>query len=136
MGGYGTVTPGAELTATTTSNTDASGIASIGLIDIMGERTVTVRASVTIGGQPYTADQSVTFGAGPLSKVKLTNRDAVQTSNWENAVSICGGTATNADLVTTAGYISVSNLPEVVMLRLEGPAMFLCRMAEQVTVLR
>ncbi|HJA78644.1 MAG TPA: inverse autotransporter beta domain-containing protein [Candidatus Desulfovibrio intestinavium] len=57
------------------------------LTDIVGERTVTVRATVTYNGQPYTAETTVTFGKGPLAVFATPLRNMT----WTDAVVACGG---------------------------------------------
>ena len=57
------------------------------LTDIVGERTVKVRATVTYNGQPYTAETTVTFGKGPLAVFATPLRNMT----WTDAVVACGG---------------------------------------------
>ena len=125
-GGTATTNPGTALTGTDTSNTDGSGNASIQLTDIMGERTVTVRASVTVGGNTYTADQAITFGAGPLSAFKLPSGGAVGQTVWANAFPISGATAFPAAALcggsgnttwTGGNYSSTTKLPTITQLQ-------------------
>lgn len=59
------------------------------LTDIVGERTVTVRATVTYNGQPYTAEMTVTFGKGPLAVFS----DGPFEPMYD--ISICGGRREN-----------------------------------------
>jgi hypothetical protein len=47
--------------------TDNQGMSVISLVDIVGERTVTVQAQVSYEGNLYKRECSVTFGKGPLS---------------------------------------------------------------------
>ncbi|MDR2870894.1 MAG: inverse autotransporter beta domain-containing protein [Deferribacteraceae bacterium] len=61
---------------TNTAITNLSGLASIMLSDIIGERTVIVRASVVLDGMTKTAEKTITFGRGPLSRVRIPNGDA------------------------------------------------------------
>lgn len=110
-GGSASASPGSQLSG----NAPTTGV-TVQLTDIMGERTVTVKALATVDGTPYSVSQTVTFGNGPLSKMRLpgSSPGEVPTSTgWDNAVNLCGGTAVNADLIASAGYINASNLPEV-----------------------
>ncbi|MDR2744655.1 MAG: hypothetical protein LBB66_05610, partial [Desulfovibrio sp.] len=85
-----TGSPGSELAATATSATGASdGVAFIELTDVMGRRTVAVRATVSVGGQDYTVTQSVNFGDGPLAVFSGPPQGQM---SWMNAVAACGGT--------------------------------------------
>jgi len=132
-GASATGSPGTALTATTTSNTNASGNATIQLTDIMGERTVTVRASVTISGTTYTADQSITFGTGPLGIFTLPG-GTVSNAQWASfspishanntslnnfpAALMCGTTLSAAQLSALPdGYAAATKLPTVGNLR-------------------
>jgi hypothetical protein len=74
-----------------TSATDSSGVTTILLTDIVGERIVTVQAKVTIGGTDHTATQAISFGKGPLS-VFLAPVGAFSPSlTWEEAYNACNG---------------------------------------------
>lgn len=118
------VSAGTALTSSTTSNTDTFGDATIELTDIMGERTVSVQAKVTIGGVDYTATQAVTFGKGPLSVFRHADAGAKWAnhrpiSNPENseksdfpAAYMCGTSLTAAELrALSDGYHTSTMLP-------------------------
>lgn len=110
-GGSASGSPGTELSG----NAPATGT-SVQLTDIMGERSIRVKAETTVDGTPYSVTQIVTFGDGPLAKMRLPDSspgEVPTSTGWDNAVNLCGGTAVNADLITSAGYINASNLPEV-----------------------
>ena len=98
-GDNATTSPGTALSTPTTSYTDGSGNASMNLTDIMGQRKVTVQASVTApDGQTYTQTQELDFGAGPLSKFDLTQTSgAVGSGNWDAAYLACNGTTYTGD---------------------------------------
>lgn len=103
-------------------NTTLSGVQ---LTDIMGERTVLVRASVTIEGIPHTVELPVTFGKGPLSQFRVIPFDQYlwaehqPVSNGANAEAgsfpvamACGSSLTPAELRTLPdGYHAATNLP-------------------------
>ena len=111
-GAAATTAPGTPLSTTTTSNSDASGNALIQLTDILGERTVTVRASVTVGGSTYTADQDVTFGRGPLSVLKVPTSGSVGSGDWDAAYLACNETAYAGDHSTGwTGYVGGPKMP-------------------------
>lgn len=88
-GGVTSGTGGNELAATQDSAaTDASGKTTQQISDIVGERTVTLRASVIISGTAYTVDQAVTFGDGPLNVFKTPESG---TMDWDTAYNACNG---------------------------------------------
>jgi hypothetical protein len=58
----GTSSWSADVVVGTASTTDT-----VQLTDVVGSRTVTLEASVTIGGVSYTGQETVSFGDGPLS---------------------------------------------------------------------
>lgn len=76
------------------------------LTDIVGERTVTVKAEVRVNGTPCTATQIVSFGAGPLAVFAGKPRKGGLT--WADAARACGGTPGDAD---TPGYQPETRLP-------------------------
>ena len=76
------------------------------LTDIVGERTVTVKAEVRVNGTPCTATQTVSFGAGPLAVFAGKPRKGAL--RWDEAARACGGTPGNAD---TPGYQPETRLP-------------------------
>lgn len=110
-----TSTTDVTVSGTNTSPTDGSGNASIQLTDILGERIVTVQASVTIGSQTVTNTQTVTFGAGPLSLFKVVtsgsgvSNHGVGEATWTNAAAVCSGM--DASNFTDTSNASQSNLP-------------------------
>ena len=109
----GTIVTGAITTATSTTS---SGVASITLTDILGERDVTVQAQVTIGGvNKAETSSSFTFGKGPLSNFKLGYPGNPNTSvNWDTAITACGGSF-SGPFTSTATYYPGTNLPDVDM---------------------
>lgn len=130
-GSSATSSPGTALATTTTSNTDGSGVASVQLTDILGERTITVRASVTHDGQTVTADQAVTFGTGPIAVFKaplggtyrwaenspLSNTSNSLVSNFP-AANACGTTLTAIQLrALSDSYHAETKLPSQAQLK-------------------
>ena len=113
-----TATPKAPLKNAASSVTDASGIASIHLSDILGERTVVVRAG--IGADNDTGvDISLSFGKGPLAVFKSPKDDGQyqwtpgyivtpETTAFP-AMEVCGGKIAYKG----SGYYRSSNLPTV-----------------------
>ena len=79
-----------ELTATTSLNTDANGKTMVQLTDIVGERSITLQAKVTLSGTEYTATQVVSFGNGPLSVFRAPDATS---RNWAAAYQHCNGSA-------------------------------------------
>ncbi|WP_300810970.1 hypothetical protein, partial [uncultured Desulfovibrio sp.] len=74
------------------------------LTDIVGERTVTVKASVEYNGQLYTAEEkTVTFGNGPLSVFEKPLRYMT----WKEAAQKCGSLPSDS----SPGYHDETNLP-------------------------
>lgn len=73
---------------TTTNTISGSSPITVNLTDVMGERTVTVRAEVKINGYTFTQDQTVFFGKGPLSVFAGQPRGSMK---WRVAVDTCGG---------------------------------------------
>ena len=70
------------------------------LTDIVGERTVTVTATVEYNGQWYTAEEkTVTFGNGPLSVFKKP----LSSMSWTSAKAQCGALPSTAELRAVAG---------------------------------
>ena len=76
------------------------------LTDIVGERTVTVKAEVRVNGTPCTATQTVSFGAGPLAV--FAGKPGRGGLTWDDAARTCGGTPGDAD---TPGYQPETRLP-------------------------
>lgn len=106
-GDTATKSPGTALTSTTASATNTSGEAVVRLTDILGERAVTVRASVIVDGSTYTVDQPLTFGRGPMSAFRLADGANVGQAQWANArpisaassfpaAQLCGGSGSNS----------------------------------------
>ncbi len=56
---------------TTVSSTTTNGVAKIGLTDILGERDVTVSASISAPGAASATSSSFGFGKGPLGAFSL-----------------------------------------------------------------
>lgn len=73
------------------------------LTDIVGERTVTVTATVKYGEQTYTQTTTVSFGEGPLSVFATPLRNMT----WTEAAQTCGSLP--SDL--SPGYHVETNLP-------------------------
>lgn len=101
-----------ELATTTTSNTDGTGKAIIQLTDIVGERTITVQAKVTVGGAGHTVVQSVTYGNGPLSVFKAPDStDRI----WDAAYLLCNNSAYTGNHHggdwKNGGYVGGGKLP-------------------------
>ena len=70
------------------------------LTDIVGERTVTVTATVEYNGQWYTAEEkTVTFGNGPLSVFKKP----LGSMSWTSAEAQCSALPSTAELRAVAG---------------------------------
>lgn len=91
---------------------DAPTGAEASLTDIVGERTVTVTATVEYGEQTYTQTTTVSFGDGPLSVFAGPPLPGGKT--WANAATYCKGTPGDA---SQAGvYQRKTNLPEIVHL--------------------
>ena len=80
--------------------------AAASLTDIVGERTVTVKAEVRVNGTPCTATQTVSFGAGPLAV--FAGKPGRGGLTWDDAARTCGGTPGDAD---TPGYQPETRLP-------------------------
>jgi hypothetical protein len=77
----------------TTSATNASGEASMQLTDIVGERVITVKAEVLIGGTTYSVTQAVSFGNGPLSVFNAPMGTSSPYLDWDESYQACNGTA-------------------------------------------
>ena len=70
------------------------------LTDIVGERTVTVTATVEYNGQLYTAEEkTVTFGNGPLSVFKKP----LSSMSWTSAKAKCVALPSTAELQAVSG---------------------------------
>lgn len=81
------------------------------LTDIVGQRTVTVTATVEYNGQSYTAEEkTVTFGDGPLS---VFEKPLSSHMTWTNAARKCGSLPS----VFSKGYHEETNLPKTKELR-------------------
>ena len=80
------------------------------LTDIVGSRSVTVKAVMTIGGQQKEGTAQVTFGPGPLSVFK---GKPIGSMDWENAGSKCGS---KGDL-NIPGYQPATKLPTIAQLQ-------------------
>lgn len=102
-----------SLNGTDTQRTDMSGNggtaptgATAYLTDIVGSRTVTVKASIVIDGTTVSQTAPVSFGAGPLS-VFGTAPTASDRMNWADAGDHCG----SAGNLNSAGYQASTKLP-------------------------
>ncbi|MDL2216386.1 inverse autotransporter beta domain-containing protein, partial [Desulfovibrio sp. OttesenSCG-928-M14] len=96
-------------TDTTVTSTTTGGKASINLIDILGERDVTVTASVS---SDSATSGAFTFGKGPLGNFALGYPDSPdKTVIWSDAIAVCGGGAPTLEAVKK--YYSVTKLPGV-----------------------
>ncbi|WP_297261781.1 inverse autotransporter beta domain-containing protein [uncultured Desulfovibrio sp.] len=96
---YGTAT---EIDTKTPAGTAPTG-AEAYLTDIVGERKVTVKASVEYNGQTYEAAETVTFGEGPLAVFQKP----LSNMSWKEAVKKCGGYYPPSQ----TGYQPATNLP-------------------------
>ena len=96
---YGTA---AEIDTKTPAGTAPTG-AEAYLTDIVGERKVTVKASVEYNGQTYEAAETVTFGEGPLAVFQKP----LSNMSWKEAVKKCGGYYPPSQ----TGYQPATNLP-------------------------
>ena len=117
------VKPQAPLKAPASSVTDASGLATIQLSDILGERTVTVRARVATS-DTAAVDIPITFGKGPLAVFKAPSPAAGQLQ-WTPgyvvsasttafpAAEACGGSVA----YTGNRYYASSRLPTIKQLQ-------------------
>ena len=84
------------------------------LTDIVGEREVTVTATVEYNGQVYTAEEkTVSFGDGPLSVFAKPPSKTGET--WAGAATYCGGDPGDASLTNV--YQRTTNLPTSDQLR-------------------
>ena len=75
------------------------------LTDIVGEREVTVKASVEYNGQTYEAAETVTFGDGPLSV--FAGPPSTGGNTWAEAAQKCGSLPS----YSSPGYYDETNLP-------------------------
>ena len=75
------------------------------LTDIVGEREVTVKASVEYNGQTYEAAETVTFGDGPLSV--FAGPPSTRGNTWAEAAQKCGSLPSDS----SPGYHDETNLP-------------------------
>ena len=92
----------AEIDTDTPAGTAPTG-AEASLTDIVGERKVTVKASVEYNGQTYEAAETVKFGDGPLSVFQKP----LSNMYWWEAVNECGGYYSPSQ----TGYQPATNLP-------------------------
>jgi hypothetical protein len=76
-----------------TSSTNGSGETIMQLTDIVGERVITVKATVTVGGTTYSVTQDVSFGNGPLSVFRAPVGTTSPYLTWDEAYQACNGTA-------------------------------------------
>ncbi|MDR0576591.1 MAG: hypothetical protein LBI87_03430 [Candidatus Accumulibacter sp.] len=76
------------------------------LTDIVGSRSVTVKAEMTIDGTRYSARTTVAFGDGPLSVFK--GAPLAASYDWADAAAVCGGAG---DPNAAAGYQPATRLP-------------------------
>ena len=74
------------------------------LTDIVGQRTVEVKATVKYGEQTYTQTTTVSFGEGPLSVFQKP----LSNMTWTEAARTCGGSLPSDP---SPGYHSETNLP-------------------------
>ena len=83
------------------------------LTDIVGEREVTVTATVEYNGQSYTAEEkTVSFGNGPLSV--FAGQPSTGSTTWAEATTYCGGKPGDP---SQAGYQRDTNLPTIEQLQ-------------------
>lgn len=114
-------TPENQLSGNTSSTTSAVGQASVQLTDVMGERKVRLKASVTHNSVLYTDEKDITFGQGPLSLFRfpdtatdLGSKSFASTFTFGMgtrfyAAEACGGTIAKP---VTVGVQADSNLPD------------------------
>ncbi|MDR2502837.1 MAG: inverse autotransporter beta domain-containing protein [Deltaproteobacteria bacterium] len=76
------------------------------LTDIVGSRTVTVQASMNIGGTTYTEQRVLNFGPGPLAGMPGVYIAPGGYINWQDAATACGGVGNTA----VAGYQPATKL--------------------------
>jgi hypothetical protein len=81
------------------------------LTDIVGLRTVVVKAAMTINSTAYRQTATVSFGPGPLSVFADKPKGSM---NWADAATACGGTPGNPSSV---GYQASTKLPLVTLLQ-------------------
>ena len=94
----------AEGDKTTPGGTAPTG-AEASLTDIVGEREVTVKASVEYNGQTYEAAETVKFGEGPLSV--FAGPPSTGGNTWAEAAQKCGSLPSDS----SPGYHGETNLP-------------------------
>ena len=99
----------AENDTDTPAGTAPTG-AEASLTDIVGEREVTVTATVEYGEQTYEAAETVKFGEGPLAVFATPLRNMT----WKEAARTCGGSLPS---VSSPGYHDETNLPHKEELR-------------------
>ncbi|MDL2207225.1 inverse autotransporter beta domain-containing protein [Desulfovibrio sp. OttesenSCG-928-M16] len=107
-----TLNGGTEVTGTgtTVTSTTTGGEATMTLKDILGERKVTVTASISSPGSASATSSTFTFGQGPLAKFSLGypgNPD--NEVDWSTAISTCRGSMPSFTLTPT--YYSQTKLP-------------------------
>ena len=100
--GYGE-TAGVKMGDKTTPGGTAPTGAEAYLTDIVGEREVTVKASVEYNGQTYEAAETVKFGEGPLAVFEKPLRYMT----WNDAARTCGRVPSDS----FPGYHDETNLP-------------------------
>ena len=83
-----------------TSATAPNGDATIQLTDIIGERVVTVQASVYMDGMVHKAMQDISFGNGPLSLFCTPSAELT----WVEAYQHCNGIPLNFFSKGRIGY--------------------------------
>jgi hypothetical protein len=88
--------PTADGTSAWASNTQPEGTPPTGavaqLTDVVGSRTVVVRAETTVAGVVYTRDLTVTYGNGPLSVFNGVKNLSIQFANEHNYITFPTGT--------------------------------------------
>lgn len=77
-----------------TTVTDDEGRAGIVITDIIGERSVTVRATALHDGREYNAEQELVFGKGPLSLFSAPRPERV---SWLELYTVCNGRTYDGD---------------------------------------
>ncbi|MGJ3524325.1 inverse autotransporter beta domain-containing protein [Nitratidesulfovibrio sp. D1] len=113
----------ADLVATATSNT-SGGKATIQLTDIVGERNVTIRATVHLDGEDRTVSQAVSYPDGPLAVFRAPAPGHAVYGAWTLAYSHCNGAAYPGDpgTWTAGGYVGGGKLPTAAELHAVMPA--------------
>lgn len=117
-------TDGGDTIAIPAYTTDANGQITLNLEDIVGERILTLTASVTPpGGSSISTTASVRFGNGPLSKLRFpvgldntgragwANRSPISAATRLPAANLCGAYPADFQNWIGGNYSAQTNLP-------------------------